>query len=82
MLSKRGQRERQQARPSLMGVGLDGDGHKRITKAPDYVLIGGTQETHEAMQETSAHLEEEARKRGKTIGELAPEEFKEIITKL
>lgn len=43
----------------FMGVGLDGDdGHKRITKAKDYAVVGGSKETHEMMQEKGAKLSE------------------------
>ena len=33
----------------LLGIGLDSDGHKRVTTGPNFALVGGTQETHEEM---------------------------------
>ena len=35
----------------ILGVGLDTDGHKRITTGENFALVGGTSETHEVMTE-------------------------------
>ena len=38
----------------LLGLGFDGkDGHKRYTKGDDFVLMGGSEETHEKMTEAA-----------------------------
>src|SRR2546422_10705356 len=42
----------------LLGVGLDSDGHKRVTTGPNFVLAGGTQETHEDMTEKAIKINE------------------------
>jgi hypothetical protein len=60
-------------KPRLRGFGLDGDGHVRVTKAPDYRLHGGTQETHEKMQEIAARTNEALKKQGHTIRSASPE---------
>jgi hypothetical protein len=39
------------SRKMMLGIGLDSDGHKRITTGENFKLIGGTQETHEEMTE-------------------------------
>ena len=37
----------------ILGVGLDAnDGHKRITTGEKFLLLGGSQDTHERMTET------------------------------
>ena len=37
----------------MLGVGLDNqDGQKRITKGENFVLVGGSEETHERMTES------------------------------
>ena len=37
----------------LMGLGLDcTDGHKRITQAEKFSILGGSEQTHENMTET------------------------------
>jgi len=35
----------------LMGFGLDSDGHARVTRGEDYVLLGGSETTHGRMQD-------------------------------
>jgi hypothetical protein len=35
----------------LLGVGLDSDGHVRATRGDDFLLVGGSEGTHERMQE-------------------------------
>lgn len=64
--------------PALVGVGLDSDGHKRITKGDNFALYGGSAETHERMTETSMKINERLRKRGKGMHEVSHEEFDDI----
>ena len=64
----------------LLGVGLDNqDGHKRLTKGDHFVMVGGSEETHERMTETAIRFNEKLAKRGKTLHELSPEEFRDIM---
>ncbi|MHC4550644.1 MAG: hypothetical protein ACYTEZ_17930 [Planctomycetota bacterium] len=35
----------------LLGLGFDSDGHARVTAGEDYVLLGGSEQTHERMQD-------------------------------
>jgi len=54
----------------LLGVALDAtDGHRRITRTSEFVLVGGSAETHERMQETAIRFEEALDRRGKTLAE-------------
>lgn len=62
----------------LLGVGLDTDGHKRVTTGPNFALIGGTQETHEEMTEKAVKINEKLTHRGKQLHEVSSEEFDEI----
>ena len=65
---------------ALLGVGLDGtDGHRRITRTDDFLLVGGSAETHERMQETAVRFEEALERRGKT---LADADVSEVINLL
>jgi hypothetical protein len=69
-------------RGHLLGIGLDHeDGHKRITQAEDFSLIGGSAETHERMTETAMKTMEELKARGKSIHNVEAEELKEIVHK-
>ncbi len=62
----------------VLGVGLDSDGHKRITSGPNFALVGGTQETHEAMTEKAIKINEKLTAKGKTLEEISHEEFDDI----
>ena len=62
----------------LLGVGLDSDGHKRITTGPNFALVGGTQETHEVMTEKAIKINEKLARRGKQLHEVSSEEFDDI----
>jgi hypothetical protein len=62
----------------LLGVGLDSDGHKRVTTGPNFALVGGTQETHEEMTEKAVKINEKLAARGKELEEVSREEFDEI----
>jgi len=42
----------------MLGVGLDSDGHKRITTGPNFALVGGTEDTHEQMTEKAIKINE------------------------
>jgi hypothetical protein len=62
----------------LLGVGLDSDGHKRITTGPNFALIGGSQETHEQMTEQAVKINEKLKARGKQLETVTHEEFDDI----
>jgi hypothetical protein len=62
----------------MMGVGLDSDGHKRVTTGPNFALVGGSKETHEAMTEKAVKINEKLKARGKVLDEVTREEFDEI----
>lgn len=67
------------AKAILVGVGLDSDGHKRITTGKNFALVGGTEETHEAMTETVIKLNEKLAKAGKQLEEVSRAEFEDIV---
>lgn len=64
----------------MMGLGLDNrDGHKRITKGDNFVLVGGSEETHERMTETAIKVNEKLAAKGKTLNDVSGEEFRDLI---
>ena len=65
-------------RVTILGVGLDSDGNKRITTGPNFALVGGTQETHEQMTEKAIKINEKLKERGKQLEEVSHEEFDDI----
>ena len=62
----------------MVGVGLDSDGHKRLTQGPNFALVGGSQETHEVMTEKAIKINEKLAARGKSLEEVSREEFDDI----
>lgn len=71
---------RRRPRAHLLGVGLDHhDGHKRITSADEFTIVGGSSETHERMTETVLKTFEELKTRGKRLHNVEPKELAEII---
>ena len=67
----------------ILGVGLDHeDGHKRITTGEKFVLVGGSQDTHERMTETMVKTFEELKRRDKQLETVDPRELGEIIHKV
>jgi len=65
-------------RAILLGVGLDSDGHKRITTGPNFALVGGTKETHEVMTEKAILINEKLASKGKTLDNVGHEEFEDV----
>ncbi len=64
----------------LLGIGLDDDeGHRRLTTGDNFVLIGGSEETHERMIDSAIHVNEALAKRGKTLETASLPEIIEIV---
>lgn len=64
----------------ILGVGLDNqDGEKRITRTPEMVLLGGSKETHEQMQETAIRFGEGLEKTGKSLPEVSVKQVLELL---
>ena len=64
----------------MLGVGLDGsDGHKRVTRTEEFLLVGGSKDTHERMQETAIKFAEGLERRGKTLPEAEIEEVVDLL---
>jgi len=62
----------------MLGVGLDTDGHKRLTTGPNFILAGGSEETHEVMTEQAIKINERLAAKGKQLEDVSHEEFDEI----
>jgi hypothetical protein len=63
---------------AIIGVGLDSDGHKRITTGDNFTLVGGTKDTHEQMTEKAIKINEKLKSRGKQLEEVSAAEFNDI----
>lgn len=62
----------------MLGLGLDSDGHKRLTTGPNFALAGGSEETHELMTEKVIKINEKLAAKGKQLENVSSEEFDDI----
>jgi hypothetical protein len=64
----------------FVGVGLDHkDGHRRVTRSENFLLVGGSEETHERMQDTAIRFDEALSRSGKPLGETPVEDVLELL---
>ena len=64
----------------FLGLAFDHeDGHRRLTTSEHFVLLGGSAETHERMQDTAIRFADHLRRRGKTLAETPLAEVIEIF---
>jgi hypothetical protein len=78
MASSSGGKPGKKPKALLVGVGLDSDGHKRITTGKNFALVGGAKETHEEMTEKALKINEKLSRKGKELHEVSAEEFDDI----
>ena len=62
----------------MLGVGLDTDGHKRLTTGPNFALVGGSEQTHEVMTEKAVKINEKLAAQGRRLDDVSVEEFDDI----
>lgn len=78
MPSNRLPEERQIA--GLLGLAFDAqDGHKRITRGKNFLLAGGSEETHLLMRETIVKVTERLDERGRELADVSVEELRDLI---
>jgi hypothetical protein len=64
---------------ALLGVAFDNsDGHTRLTRGDNFVLVGGSHDTHAQMQETAVKINERLDKKGKSLEQVTIGELREI----
>jgi hypothetical protein len=64
----------------FLGVGLDNqDGHQRVTRTENFLLLGGSQETHEQMQDVSIRFNESLKQRGRRLQDASVEEAVDLL---
>jgi hypothetical protein len=64
----------------LLGLAFDADdGHKRITRGPNFVLFGGSSETHGVLQETAVKINECLDRQGKRLADVSVTELRDIV---
>ena len=66
----------------FLGVGLDNkDGHQRLTRSKHFLLVGGSEGTHETMQEIAIKFDEKLEQRGKRLQDAAVNEIIDLFHK-
>ena len=64
---------------ALLGLAFDNaDGETRLTRGKNFVLLGGSQDTHAVMQETAVKINEHLDQRGKRLEDVSVRELREI----
>ncbi|NQT20344.1 MAG: hypothetical protein HQ592_11610 [Planctomycetes bacterium] len=70
----------EQGKQVLLGLGLDNnDGHTRVTHGENFHLFGGSEDTHERMQEHAIKINEKLHEREKTLDTVSHDELREIV---
>lgn len=73
-------KKKQQQVLGFFGVGLDNqDGHQRVTRTENFLLVGGSQDTHEHMQDVSIRFNESLTQRGKRLQDAAVDEVVDLL---
>ena len=63
----------------LLGLGMDNeDGEVRLTRGENFHLVGGSADTHGAMQEKCVKFNEKLEAKGKQLGDLERKEFLDL----
>ena len=67
-------------RSGFLGVGLDRkDETKRVTESEHFLLVGGSAETHERMQDVAIRFDERLKDRGKRLQDTSPQEAMDLL---
>jgi hypothetical protein len=75
--------KKRQKKAGILGLGLDcDDGHTRLTRGDNFLLMGGSQDTHQVMQETAIKINEHLGERGKRLEDVTPKELREIVCRV
>ncbi len=77
-MSQAPKKRKQSAKAMMLGVGLDSDGHKRITTGENFALVGGSEETHDVMVEKTIKINEKLSAKGKRLEDVSKDEFNDI----
>lgn len=65
---------------ALVGLAFDGaDGQTRLTRGQNFVLCGGSEETHAVLQETAIKVNETLDRQGRRLEDVSLHELRDII---
>lgn len=64
---------------ALLGLAFDNaDGQTRLTRGKNFLLVGGSQDSHAIMQETAVKINEHLDKQGKRLEDVSVGELRDI----
>jgi hypothetical protein len=64
----------------LLGLAFDADdGQKRITRGKNFLLAGGSEETHGVMRDTIVKVTERLDERGLNLAEVSVQELRDLL---
>ena len=64
----------------LLGLAFDAtDGHKRITRGKNFLLAGGSEETHGIMRDTIVKVTERLDERGVELADVSIQELRKLL---
>ena len=67
----------------LLGLAFDAtDDQKRISRGKNFLLVGGSSETHGVLQETAIKVNEQLDRRGRRLEDVSPGELRDIFEKI
>lgn len=59
----------------ILGVAFDSDGHIRVTRGEEFVLVGGSERTHDRMQEDVDRFRHSLARQGTDLQHATPREM-------
>jgi hypothetical protein len=71
-------KSRRRRKAMMLGVGLDSDGHKRVTAGDNFLLAGGSKDTHEQMTEKVIKINEKLASKGRQLEDVSHAEFDDL----
>jgi hypothetical protein len=72
-------RANKKSQTALFGLAFDAvDGHTRLTRGKNFVLCGGSEETHSVMQETATKINEHLDRSGRRLDDVSMGELRDI----
>jgi hypothetical protein len=65
---------------ALLGLAFDAsDGHTRITRGDNFLLAGGSDETHGRMRETIIKVNERLDERGLNLADVSADQLRDLL---
>lgn len=68
---------------ALLGLAFDAeDGHTRLTRGKNFLLVGGSQATHALLQETAIKINERLDRSGRRLEDVPLRELRDICREI